>query len=133
MPCGLWRHLVIMLYDSFAVLALLIVTTALVMLLGFREITAFRDPLYTLILFAVWFLYLAWCWRSGGMTVGMRAWRVLIVDDRGNRPGWTRCSVRFLASLLSAAVLGMGFIWPLFDAKKRSWHDILSNTRLVRF
>ena len=65
-PCGLLRHLAIIVYDIFAVVALLILTTALAMLLGFREIRAFQDPLYTLILLAVWFLYLGWCWRNGG-------------------------------------------------------------------
>jgi len=28
--------------------------------------------------------------------------------------------------------VGLGFIWSLFDKQKRSWHDIYSDTQLVR-
>lgn len=132
-PCGLLRRLAIMLYDALVVLALLIVATALAMLAGFESATALQDWGYTLYLLLVWFLYLAWCWRKGGMTVGMRAWRVRIRDTEGNLPGWWHCMVRFITSFLSAAVAGAGFIWSLFDSRKRCWHDMLSRTLLVRY
>lgn len=132
-PCGLLRRLVIMLYDTFAVIALLIFATALIMLAGFEEPRAMRDPLYTLYLLTVWFAYLAWCWRKGGMTVGMRAWRVRIRNDEGGYPGWTQCLVRFLCSFASLAAAGAGFFWSLFEPDKRTWHDMASRTRLTRY
>ena len=79
----------------------------------------------------MWFFYLAWFWRRG-MTVGMRAWRVRIEQDDGGKPGWIRCLVRFLVALVSAACLGLGFWWSLFDPGKRTWHDMASRTRLLR-
>jgi uncharacterized RDD family membrane protein YckC len=42
-------------------------------------------------------------------------------------------ALRFLVSLVSAGLAGLGFLWSLLDAGKRTWHDILSGTRLVRF
>lgn len=132
-PCGLARRLAAMLYDSIVVLALLMLAAWLAMLAGLGQKTAFRDAGYTLYLFAVWYLYLAWCWRRGGMTVGMRAWRIRIEDDSGHRPSWGKTAIRFLASLLSAALLGAGFSWSLVDSKSRAWHDILSGTRMVRW
>ena len=119
-----------MVYDSLAVLALLLLATSAAMLAGFRDITAGRDVLVTAWLLVVWFLYLAWCWRYGGMTVGMRAWRVSIESKNGGRPGWGQCLLRFLVSLLSAAAIGAGFIWSWFDPRKRAWHDMASRTRL---
>ena len=132
LPCGLWRRLLVMSYDAVAVIALLIAATALVMLAGFRELNVLRDPLYAFCLFAVWFAYLGWCWSHGGMTLGMRAWRVRIRNVEGGFPGWRRCLVRFLLSLLSAALAGAGFLWSLFDPQKRCWHDRLSRTGLYR-
>lgn len=129
-PCSLSRRLAVMVYDSFAVLALMLLATSAAMLAGFRDVSAGRDVLFTAWLLLVWFLYLAWCWRSGGMTIGMRAWRVSIEYQDGGRPGWARCLLRFLVSLLSAAVLGAGFLWSLFDRDKRCWHDMASATRL---
>ena len=107
--------------------------TILAMLAGFGDRTAMKDPVYTVYLLSIWFLYLTWCWHKGGMTVGMRAWRVKIEDENGNRPGWGKSTIRFLAALLSAAAAGLGFLWALVDSRNRTWHDILSGTRLVRF
>lgn len=120
-----------MAYDAVAVVALWLFATALAMVAGFRELSVVRDPLYTLYLLLVWFAYLAWCWHRGGMTLGMRAWRVQIEGEAGRLPGWTACALRFAVSLLSAAVVGLGFAWSLFDREKRTWHDILSRTRLL--
>lgn len=130
--CGLLRRLAIILYDSVVVIALLMLATLVALLAGFQGGKALTDPFFTLYLFIVWFVYLAWCWRKGGMTLGMRAWRVRIEDENGDCPGWKHCSIRFAVSLLSAALAGAGFFWSLVDAEKRCWHDIASATRLVR-
>jgi uncharacterized RDD family membrane protein YckC len=132
-PCGLLRRMAIVVYDAVIVISLLMLAAALAMLTGFGGRTAMKDPVYTGYLLVVWFLYLAWCWHKGGMTVGMRAWRVKIEDKDGRRPGWGVTALRFLVSLVSAAFAGMGFLWSLVDADKRTWHDILSRTRLVRY
>lgn len=121
-----------MLYDGLVVIALLLLATALALLAGSGQVIAGRDPLFTLYLLVVWFFYLAWCWRNGGMTVGMRAWKIMISSDKGGKPGWGQCALRFLVSLGSAACLGVGFAWSLFEPQKRTWHDLASRTRLVR-
>lgn len=131
-PCGLFRRLLIMLYDAIAVVALLMLASTLAMLAGMGNQTALYDPVYTASLALVWFFYLAWCWHKGGMTLGMRAWRVCITDETGGLPGWRRCAVRFLVSILSAAPAGLGFAWSLIDQKNRTWHDIASGTCLLR-
>lgn len=120
-----------MLYDLLAVLALLMLATALAMLLGYREATALRDPALTAWLLLVWFLYLSLCWRHGAMTMGMRAWRITIEQRDGSPPGWGRCLLRFTVSLVSAAAFGLGFAWSLLDGEKRTWHDLASGTRLL--
>jgi uncharacterized RDD family membrane protein YckC len=119
-----------MVYDAFAVLALLLLATALAMAAGFREVTALRDPLFTAYLLLVWFGYLAGCWRYGGMTLGMRAWRVMIETGSGERPGWGACLLRFVTALASAAAAGLGFAWALLRDDRQTWHDLASGTRL---
>ena len=122
-----------MVYDFFIVISLLMLATMLAMFAGFGDQTAMQDPVYTAYLLSIWFFYLTWCWHKGGMTVGMRAWRVKIEDENGNRPGWGKSTIRFLTALLSAAAIGIGFAWALIDSRKRTWHDILSGTRLIRW
>ena len=121
-----------MAYDAVAVVALLMAVTAATLFTPLGHQTAFRDPLPTLLFFLTWFLYLGWCWRKGGLTLGMRAWKVRLVFDEGKKPGWGRCLLRFVTSLLSAAALGLGFIWCLFNPERRSWHDMATASRLVR-
>lgn len=121
-----------MVYDSLVVVALLLLATALALLIGFDQVTAGKSPVFTLYLLAVWFLYLAWFWHRGGMTVGMRTWRVVIEREDSQRPAWGQCLLRFLVSLVSAGFFGLGFAWSLFDRQKRTWHDMASKTRLAR-
>ena len=130
--CGLLRRLLVMMYDTLVVIAIMMLATGLVLMLGLGNFTAGKDPLYTLYLIAVWFLYLAWCWRHGGMTLGMRAWSVRLVTGRGTRPSWAQCLSRFLVSLFSAAFIGLGFAWSLWDRERRTWHDLVSRSRLIR-
>ena len=61
----------------------------------------------------------------------MRAWRLRLVAIGGRRVTWRHAIVRYLAALLSWAAAGLGFAWSLIDEEKRSWHDLLSGTRLV--
>lgn len=128
-PCGLTRRLLVMVYDAVALVAVLMLAAAIALPLGTGDLTAGRDPLYTLYLGCAWFGYLSWCWRRG-MTLGMRAWRVSIQSADGGRPTWKQCGVRFGCSLLSAAAGGLGFLHALVDPQRRTWHDIASRTHL---
>ena len=132
LPCGLLRRLLIMAYDAIAVIALMMLVTALLLFTPLRTQTAFIDPLPTGIMILTWFLYLAWCWRRAGLTLGMRAWRVRLVFENGTKPGWGRCILRFVVSLASAAAFGIGFIWCLFNPRRQSWHDIATNSSMIR-
>jgi uncharacterized RDD family membrane protein YckC len=132
-PCGLTRRLASILYDSAIVIGLLMLATMISILAGFERQTAMKDPGFTFYLVLVWFTYIAGCWHLGGMTLGMRAWRIRIVGHDGNKPGIKASLIRFLASWLSIAVAGLGFFWSLADGQKRCWHDLLSKTRLLLY
>ena len=92
----------------------------------------FRSVGFTLWLLLVCFAYLGGCWHHGGMTVGMRAWRVKLVCSDGGIISWPRCLLRFLAAIVSLATFGLGFLWALFDRQNRGWHDIAGHTVLIR-
>ncbi len=131
-PCGLGRRLLVMIYDSVVIIAILMAAAAMGLLFGQSQKVALHDPVYTAYLVVFWFLYLAWCWRCGGITLGMRAWKVRLIADGSDQVSWKQCSIRFLMSLVSATALGVGFLWALFNPRKLTWHDSVSRTRLVR-
>ena len=121
-----------MLYDGIVLLGLLILAAAIALPFGNVNKVAFHDFWFTLWLLAVCFAYLGSCWRYGGMTVGMRAWKIRLVSDNGQTISWTRCLGRFLVGLVSLSVLGLGILWALVDKKNRGWHDLATHTLLIR-
>ena len=131
-PCGLPRRLLVMLYDALIVLALMMLATGLLLVFYNQRLTAGKDIAYTIYLIVIWLTYLIWCWRNGGMTVGMRSWGVRLVSEDTPRLTWSRCAIRFFVSLASALPLGAGFFWALFDPARRTWHDRASQSHLVR-
>jgi uncharacterized RDD family membrane protein YckC len=121
-----------MFYDSVVLLALLILAAAVALPFGGVNKTALKDFWYTLWLLAVCFAYLGGCWRYGGMTVGMRAWRIRLISDTGQIASWPRCLLRFLVGVVSLCVFGLGIFWALVDTRKRGWHDLAARTLLIK-
>lgn len=82
-------------------------------------------------LLVVSFLFFGWFWTHGGQTLGMRAWRLRVIDNHGGDLTWKLAWRRFFWSIISWASLGMGFFLSLFDTERRALHDRLSGTRLI--
>jgi len=62
----------------------------------------------------------------------MKAWNLYLVKPDGKFINWNTALKRYLAALVSWACLGLGFTWILLDHRNRSWHDILTNTQIVK-
>ncbi len=77
------------------------------------------------------FWFYGWFWTHGGQTLGMRAWHLYLVKEDGKFINWRQALVRYVCALLSWVALGLGFIWILFSAEKRAWHDSLSGSMIV--
>ena len=130
--CPFPRRLLVMLYDAVILLGLLILASALALPFGDANKVAFHDAWFTLWLLVVCFAYLGACWRYGGMTVGMRAWRVKLICDDGREVSWPRCLLRFLVGMVSLGVFGLGILWSLLDSRNRCWHDLAAGTLIIK-
>lgn len=130
--CTLLRRLAAIVYDSIVLIGLLFLATLPPTLLyggGISEpLPAFMMQLYLL---AVAFVFFGGFWTHGGQTIGMRAWHIRVVDEDGRSITWRHALVRFLAALLSWGLVGIGFLWSLFDRERRTWHDRVSGTHTV--
>lgn len=71
-----------------------------------------------------------WAWRS--TTVGGMICRVRLVRPDGRAVTPQDGVVRGLASVVSIAFLGLGWIWAAWDEKRQSWHDRAAGTYVVR-
>ncbi len=135
-PAPFWRRIAALAYDLLVLMAIWMVTAALILLAFQGKVDVARQPpLYHLLLqaalFVVTALYFVVSWRKGGQTIGMRAWRVRIVDAKGESPGAKQALLRFVCALLSLLLLGAGFFYCLFEADRRAWHDVVAKTRMV--
>jgi len=130
--CPLPRRLLAMLYDGVILLAVLMLASAVALPFGSMDKVALHDFWFTLWLFFACFAYLGSCWRYGGMTVGMRAWKVRLVGGDGLIISWPRCLLRYIVGLIALAVFGLGILWALVDKKNRGWHDLAARTLLIR-
>ena len=70
-------------------------------------------------------------WVKSGQTLGMQAWRIKLVSFSGEAPNIRQGVLRCLGAVLSAACLGLGYLWCLVDRNGRYWHDYLSRTELI--
>ncbi|MDN7139581.1 RDD family protein [Pseudomonas sp. JQ170] len=141
---GLGRRLAAMFYDFLLCTALLIVTAGIYKMIQMAIIGETRmramtdagaldgDPLLSTVLVFVLFGFFAKFWTHGGQTLGMQVWGIRVQNADGSAISLWQALLRFVVSIASWLCLGLGFIWSLFDKRQRSWHDIYSDTQLVR-
>ena len=88
------------------------------------------DDFGVVILIMVAYHIALWAWQS--TTVGGIICRIRVVRSDGARLQFTDALVRGLASIFSAAVIGLGWLWILWDPRRQAWHDKIAKTYVVR-
>lgn len=133
---GLIRRLAVIIYDGLLLAGVVFACWAIlwVFLLGVPD-SIESHPLFTLLkrcyLLAISFVFYGWFWVNGGQTLGMRAWRLGLVTTSGKPVTWRDAGVRYLGAILSWGFAAMGFMWVLVNRKNRTWHGMLSGTRII--
>ena len=133
---GLIRRLVVVIYDGLLLAGVIFACWAVLWLV----LSPLPDSLQShpamilakrCYLLGIALLFYGWFWVFGGQTLGMRAWRLKLVSTTGGTVSWRQAAARFAAAMISWAVVAMGFMWVLADRQNRTWHGILSGTRIV--
>ena len=138
MAAPFWRLLLTIIYDTLIVFCVLFVAWQPVPLLDNLQMSQILNlTIRYFYAFLVTFIFFGWFWVHGGQTIGMRAWKIKLLDQRSAVDSlititWKQALIRYFVALLSWAIFAAGFIWLLFDSRQRSWHDMASSTRLVK-
>lgn len=131
---GLLRRLGAILYDSLLVLALLFLATIpFIAVRGGQPVAADGKLLYQITLGLVIFAFFTGFWSTTGRTLGMQSWGLRLETTDGHVPTMKAATTRFCAAILSLLPLGLGFLWQLWDKNSLTWHDRLSDTRVVYY
>ena len=115
---------------------IVVVVSMPVIVLAFGADYFSLDPLrraWDLVFFLIVGAVVVAFWRYCGATPGKLAVGVKVVDARTGRPPSThRLVLRFLAYLVSALPLYLGFLWIALDRRKQGWHDKIAGTVVVQ-
>ena len=129
---GPFIRLAAFIYDGLLVLGIWFVLGIIFVAANGGEHVAQHNPFLPSAMFIVLFWFNVHFWRRGGQTLGMRAWRLRLINDNKGPMTLMQCLVRFLVSIGSTLILFMGYFWVWFDKDGLSWHDRYSNTRIIR-
>lgn len=144
---GFFRRLGAWFYDVLIIIALELIATGLIVALlqaidamgmlhldqyGYIDYSDFMvrqpiiRPLYTIYCAAIWIGFFVYFWKKG-QTLGMRAWKIAVVDDKTGGPiTVTQALIRLFTSAFGLSNLSV----PI-DPKKRAFHDIWAKTRVI--
>ena len=71
-----------------------------------------------------------WAWKS--TTVGGIICRLRVARIDGAPIRFSEALIRGLASILSVAVAGLGWVWILWHSNRQAWHDKIAGTLVVQ-
>ncbi|MBU1054993.1 MAG: RDD family protein [Proteobacteria bacterium] len=92
-------------------------------------LTTTAGPLL-LVLFSV--AYNTWFIGKYAATPGKMACGLKVITSDNEKVTYTRALGRYFAEMLSWAILLIGYLMAAFDSKKRSLHDRMCNTLVIR-
>lgn len=147
---GFWRRVAAYQLDSFIIgIASYVVMLPFAMAMGLSSqkilleqggsdpTAMFRSmwPMFVvmyLLIFTMQAAYFAWMHsRPAQATLGKMAVGIKAMRADGGRIGFGHGLLRWLAMLLSALTLGIGFLMAAFTRRKRALHDVLCDTVVV--
>jgi len=66
----------------------------------------------------------------GGQTIGKRLLGLRVVGADRQPPNFRQAAIRWFAAV-GFAPIGLGFLWVLWQAEKRAWHDFAARTWVI--
>jgi uncharacterized RDD family membrane protein YckC len=104
---------------------------------GSREIPLLRQlrivlPVILPLGLALMLAYFTFFHATWGQTIGKMIFGLRVIRTGGQPLSFSRALARALGYILSAIPIFLGFLWVAFNPDKRSWHDALTDTMVIR-
>jgi len=134
---GFWLRFLAVLLDGIIVAVVNFPIQLILGLAGFKSIQATGPQfgiigLIYLISFTIQGAYFTYFWSQKGATPGQMILGLKVVTADGGPLTVGRAFGRFLAYILGAFTLCIGYIIAAFDSQKRALHDHICGTRVIR-
>ena len=133
-PAGFWiRFVAVMIDDVVLILAQGMLFGAGWILwgggIGAGMVVRGATQLFISLIWAGYSIVFHWIW---GQTLGKMALQIRVVSMDGGPLSFGQSVGRYFAAILSALILGIGFIMAGVRPDKRALHDLLADTRVER-
>ena len=126
------RRIMSMLYDFMLIFAVL-----MAMSIPFYGFVVEENLLLKLSLqlyfYSIIQFFFVWFWVNDGGTLGMKTWKIKIINNNGNNISYKQALIRFNVAIISLIIFGLGFMMAIFNKEKKCLHDIISKTILIKY
>jgi len=126
---GFWRRFAAYVVDYLVVFA---GSAAVVLIASVTGLLPDGAPRWSAIVLAGYFLYCTLLESSSVQaTLGKRAFGLTVTNVRGERIGFARAAIRFVAKLLSLFTLCIGYLLIAVTPRRQALHDLIAGTVVV--
>jgi len=122
---GFWRRFAALLIDV-VIISIVSAPLGITIYVGRGHVPLRYNPASPVLLFIYSWLMIA---LANGQTLGAMALGVRVTRPDGARLGLGRAAARQAMAVLSGSVLLLGYLWALWDADNRTWHDMVADSR----
>jgi len=133
LKAGILRRVLAIIYDLIIFLSLIMVFTLIVVILRSGREVPYSATWFTLVIIILHFCFFMWFWINGGQTLGMRAWKIKVVNKEGKPIDFSSALRRYLSSFSIFLPPGFCFIWSFIDKENIFLNDRLSQTIIIKF
>ena len=128
---SIWRRFGAILYDSFLVLAILIIMSIPLYSFDLQENESLKITIQ-IYYYLITQYFFVWFWVNNQGTLGMKTWKIKIVSDCEEPLSYKKAVIRFNIAILSFVFFGLGFLISLFRKDRKCLHDFISKTILIK-
>ena len=128
---SLLRRLGAIAYDIFLAFSLAFFIIGVVLILFFDKQAQNDLLIFGIVIITIYF-YFTWSWVKGRQTLGMKAWKFQVEQNNCENITQKQAFIRFVLAIVSFSIVGLGFVYQLFNKNNLAFHDKYSNTRLIK-
>ena len=139
---SLLRRFAAMVYDSLLIMAISILYGAVMagINVAIKGVPATGERItwgiFGVVVFVGWMVtigvFFCYFWHKSGQTLGMKTWRIKIVNHNTlDCPSYAQCINRLLCALVSLCFFGIGYLLMYTNTEHQTLHDKISKTRTL--
>jgi uncharacterized RDD family membrane protein YckC len=125
---GFWRRFLSLVIDAILI-AIVVSPFARTVEIGPNHVAIGYNPAAVPVHFVYAWLMIA---LVRGQTLGAMITSVRVLRANGEPVELGRSVARAAMAVVSGLVLGLGYLWAAWDPEKRTWHDMVADTRVYR-